>query len=226
MSLLSEGNTVWARYEGYPYWPARIAYEWEVKDNLLARDNNDPWQRTLVYFFGTHNYGWTRNDWIDEYEPNIQLYSKKCRKKNFKLAITEADDYLVTTQNLCEDSRTPESGNSGSENVELSTPPIEKPRTPQKSTKIASTTTSGNGKTQSEKKTTTASGKKSEKKTPTGNGKTQSEKKTPTGNGKTQSEKKTPTGNGKTQSGKKTTASGKTQSGKSEKTQSEPKKNK
>lgn len=82
------GDLVWAKLEGHPYWPGKIASECITNELKSFKDE----EGVAVLFFGLElTYGLVREDCIKNFEKNYKEYSrtkiKKSSKEDFEAAL-------------------------------------------------------------------------------------------------------------------------------------------
>jgi hypothetical protein len=85
------GELGWIEIEGFPFWPARRADVLEVSADVqkLGREG-----LVLVYFFGSHAYGWMEPDKIRPWDDNFEKFTSVGRKgKLFQQALEEAYEW-------------------------------------------------------------------------------------------------------------------------------------
>lgn len=86
------GDTIWAKMQGSPPWPSRIAgpHESSLQDNLKKTC-----ARHLVFFFGSNNFAWIPEDSIKPYEEFKSANSNPKKKTpTFKKALKAIEEYI------------------------------------------------------------------------------------------------------------------------------------
>jgi len=81
---------------GYPYWPAKFADEKYARKEVLAARKDT--RQKLVYFFGSHDFGWFNQDEVMPWTENYERFISKSKAKNFLAAIEEAQNSSPTIE--------------------------------------------------------------------------------------------------------------------------------
>ncbi len=94
----SENQVVWAKYVGYPFWPARIVTSIECPAILLKKLHKPG--VVPVYFYGSKNYGAVNENSIRDFDDYFDVAVPKCSTNLFKLSIKDAQADLASGQEL------------------------------------------------------------------------------------------------------------------------------
>jgi origin recognition complex subunit 1 len=89
------GTVVWAKIQGHPWWPAKIASTEEVGED--AGDNADAVlaeDKINVVFFGDETYAEAKSENIRLFEEYKEQMIKRCRSAFFRRAVEEANQYM------------------------------------------------------------------------------------------------------------------------------------
>jgi len=84
----NEEHLMWVKMRGYPYWPAKFADEKYARKEVLAARKDT--RQKLVYFFGSHDFGWFNQEEVMPWTENYERFISKSKAKNFLAAIEEA----------------------------------------------------------------------------------------------------------------------------------------
>ena len=90
-------HVIWAKVGSHPWWPARWGQDDEIEAARKSQGYNpdDPKSGKLVAFLGTNDYGVVRPDNIRPYEANYPSFSLRNKTQKFRLAMEEADSYIL-----------------------------------------------------------------------------------------------------------------------------------
>lgn len=89
MENFKPDSLVWAKFEDYPHWPARIASS-DVTEQLRAHKNAEG---TAVLFFGSKlSYALVNDEDIEDFASAYDRYSTANETEEFKNALKMAND--------------------------------------------------------------------------------------------------------------------------------------
>ncbi len=95
-SKFGENEVIWAKYTGYPFWPARIVTTIECPAVLLEKLKKPG--TVPVYFYGSKNYAVLSETSIRDFDDFFDKATSKCHTNPFKAALRHAQDDLHDTQ--------------------------------------------------------------------------------------------------------------------------------
>ncbi|XP_050423221.1 uncharacterized protein LOC126834998 isoform X2 [Adelges cooleyi] len=88
MSNFNIGDLVWAKMKGFPPWPGLIS---EPPDILKGKNGEG---KKCVYFFGSADYAWIKNNLIKPYFKYEHEYKQNYKTADFIKAIEDVEKYI------------------------------------------------------------------------------------------------------------------------------------
>jgi hypothetical protein len=84
------GTLVWAKVQGFPFWPAKVEQEADLPAHVLKA--KPPQKAIPVFFFGSHEFGWIQSSNLQDYQESKDILSKKNKSKQFLKGLEEIED--------------------------------------------------------------------------------------------------------------------------------------
>jgi len=92
------GSIVWAKFSSYPYWPAQVVDENEIKQYEKLPKKNNP-KSVLVRFYSSNDLSFIPPHSIIDYAKNRNRFKRKSQSNKLKKSIEECEKALERTSN-------------------------------------------------------------------------------------------------------------------------------